>query len=194
MNGYRFTTIGDEARLRDLAVFDASAYGEKDVPLDVLRAWWHAFPIGVRILEDPTGRIAGAMSGWPLHRATYDAIVTGTITEDTIAPSDFELTTVERPRWYISGIAVTPEVRALPRLLLAFLADGLAALGEASRCARPDMCAVATSAEGARMLHRFGFTRAGATPHGIAYEQRGFRDSRITALAQKIEREKALAV
>lgn len=168
--------------------------GEKDVPLDVLRVWWHAFPIGVRILESAEGSIAGAMSAWPLRRAAYDAIVSGAITEDAITSADFDLAVRERPRWYISGIAVAPAVRALPRLLLAFFADGLAALGDASRCVQPDVCAVATSDEGARMLRRFGFARAGVTPHGIAYEQRAFRDSRIRALSEKIAREKALPV
>jgi hypothetical protein len=181
----RFTPIGTAARLLELAAFDASAYGEKDVPPHVLEQWWRAFPAGVRIAEEPDGRIAGAMSGWPLRPDAYDAIVSGTMTEDALTPSHFDLHAGERTRWYISGIAMTDDLRARPLDLIAFLADGLAALGDESRCLAPDICAVATSEEGARMMRRFGFTRRGETPHGVAFEQRAFRDSRIASLARR---------
>lgn len=185
MSHIRFAPVSDEVVLTDLACFDASAYGEKDVPLDVLSRWWRAFPAGARIAQTPDGRIVGAMSGWPLRAATYDALVAGRITEEHVSPADFVLEG-ERTRWYISGIAVSEQLRATPRLILAFLADGLAALGEESRCAAPDVCAVATTVEGQRMLRRFGFVRHGETPHGVAYEKCAFRDERIGALADRL--------
>lgn len=186
VDGLRFTTIASEERLCALAAFDWSAYGEKDVPLDVLRTWWDAFPHGIRVAESPDGRILGAMSAWPLEAPAYEAVANGTLTEDRLTPEHFALSQRSRPRWYISGIAAGPELRSAPARLVSFLADGLVALGHASCCDEPDICAVATSADGERMLRRFGFTRRGTTPHGVAYERRAFRDARIAALAVRL--------
>lgn len=180
---YSIITIRSEARLLQLAQFDASAYGEKDVAPDILARWWRAFPIGIRVAQADDGRILGAMSAWPLLPQTYDRVRDGKISESAITPADFDLASTHKARWYISGIAVAPELRGSARFLLSFLSDGLAALRREARVLAPDICAIAASREGERMLRRFGFERRADAPIGSAYERRAFRDERLQTLA-----------
>ncbi len=183
---HTFTGITDRRSFYDLARFDANAYGEHDVPTEILARWWHAFPPGIRVAYDQTGAIVGAMSGWPLTREAYLAITEGRMDEGDLTPASFDLSPGERPYWYISGLATAETVRSSARFLFAFLMDGLTALGAESRCATPDICAVAVSREGERMLRRFGFQRLSETGHGVVFEKRSFRDARVTIPADKL--------
>ncbi len=185
MLNFHFSEISDRRRFYDLAAFDASAYGERDVSTEILARWWRAFPPGIRVAYDETGAILGAMSGWPLNEETYRAISSGRMHEDALTPASFDLSAGERPYWYISGLAIAPSVRSSARFLFAFLMDGLTALGAESRCATPDICAVAISREGERMLRRFGFAEIAESEHGTVFEKQSFRDARVVTPAER---------
>ena len=160
-----YRAIANESELRSLWEFDHLSYGESGLSWEIFLGWWSAFPEGVHgaFAGD---EIVGAVGMWPLSSEKYTNLVSGSLVESELTPSDFLVRANMRRHWYISGIVLREEWRRIgPIGALIFTA--VERLGSLANLERIDACAIGSTKEGRRMLDRFGFQLRGpSTPDG----------------------------
>ena len=151
-----YRSIQNEEELRSLWEFDFTAYGEAGLSWDIFLSWWKAFPEGIHGVFSGD-IIIGAIGMWPLRSSSYNLMSSGKMSEKDISPADFNLDSDLKRHWYISGIVLREEWRRTgPIGALIFTA--VERLGVLSNLDRVDLCAIASTKEGMRMLDRFGFS------------------------------------
>jgi hypothetical protein len=167
---YRLAKVLSPTRLRDVAEFNVFSSGARDVPVDVLARWWRFFPDGIRLAEDPAGRIIGIISLWPVRSRVYDAIRIGRYSRAQLAQRDFEPRSGRRPRWFMSGMSVAPELAESSRFMRGFVRDALNDIRRTSGVRTLSICALADDLDAERALRRFSFERTSDGRFGAVYE------------------------
>lgn len=167
---YRLAKVQSPTRLRDVAEFNVLSSGARDVAVDVLARWWRVFPDGIRLAEDPAGRIIGIISLWPVRPRVYDALRVGRYSRAQLAHHDFEPRTDRRPRWFMSGMSVAPELSESSRFMRRFVRDALNDLHRTSGVPALLICALADDPDTERALRRFSFERTNDGRFGAVYE------------------------
>ena len=172
--------IPDATTLARLYEFDASAYGDAGISWETFLSWWHAYPNGLYGVWHGEN-IIGAMGIWPMTEAGYSAVIEGRILERNLSPElHFETDDQPHRRWYVSGIVLRPEHRGtgiVSTLIFSGMHHGSVLAG----CRTVDVCAIATTTQGERLLLRMGFAPCGTSADG--YEVYEYKDFTLDASA-----------
>lgn len=154
----RVAPIGTREELRALWELNRHVYGGGVLRFEGFLSWWRANPSGVFGLF-MEGELIGGLSIWPLKRRFFHEALRGR--REFSCKRYYRAQDAHRcPYWYVSGIVVREEFRggdALPFMLLHVFRHALTA---ARSVMSFNVCAMAFSSEGTRLLARFGFKPA----------------------------------
>jgi Effector-associated domain 4 len=151
--------IQNTDELTRLWLIDDGAYGQNSIPLSVFYHWWENCQLGLKALFRGE-EILGAFGIWPLPEACSLAFQEGLIKEVNLVPCHGEL--AQYNTWYVSGIVLKEDFRSSSKRnpIQLLLSHGITIWLESGSIAFPvKILALATSAEGERLLHRFSFIR-----------------------------------
>jgi GNAT superfamily N-acetyltransferase len=162
---YSVSPVACDPDLFRLWQINRDAYGERGaIGFDRYLTLWRAYPNAVYALRHD-GEIVGGLSVWPLRRFAFRNVLRGQ--RDLTGQSLWNAHDVTGcAHWYITGIVVRPDYRrhGLQYLLREIFARSL----EIARSQmRVNICAVAHSGEGSRLLQRMGFVAVN-TPRSAA--------------------------
>lgn len=157
-DGYSVDYIENEARLRDLWELDQICYGEENISIEVLRAWWKTYEKGIYLLKEKN-RVVGAFGLFPMSKHGFREILEGKAREEDITPDFIEtdMNPLGHQEWYLSGIALRVAFRRTHAVRY-LIASALEMWLEAHTLnARIKIVALAYTKEGEALLKRFGF-------------------------------------
>ena len=156
--GFSIAGASTPAAIRAVWDRDNAAYGDANISLESLQAWFNAYPAGgLYVWRD--GKIAAGFGLWPLNKDAYEGLRNGTLDEDSIGPDQFAPTSKGQRAayWNLAGFFVEPEFRGswvLPTMLAAGFDQWSRSGHAANECS---VLSLALSAAGARTLLRMGF-------------------------------------
>lgn len=147
---------------------DNAAYGEEDISLGALKSWFSAYGAGGLYVWQGLRIIAG-FGLWPLRKESYNALLDGSLDENSIGPDHFGQATIDHPCafWNFSGVFVEPEYRrttVLPSLLNAAFTSWALAGAAATPCS---IVAIGLSEAGIQILTTLEMTRARIYPNRL---------------------------
>jgi hypothetical protein len=151
--------IHNTEELTRLWLIDDGAYGQNSIPLSVFYHWWESYQSGLKALFRAE-EILGAFGIWPLPEACSLAFQEGLVKEVDLVPCNSEL--AQYNTWYVSGIVLKEDFRigSKQNPIHLLLSHGITIWLESGSIAFPvKILALATSAEGERLLQRFSFIR-----------------------------------
>lgn len=160
--GYYVRHIQTTEELTELWNIDRSAYSDVMLSLDEFYSWWSCFEYGLKaiFLEDA---IIGALGIWPLHEEIGANFKAGLLKERELLPMTLDEVSKSGSRhWYASGIVLKNEYRISTRKspIGALLKIGLNTWLESPYLHFPaEICSIAISPDGQRMLERFSFIK-----------------------------------
>ena len=151
---------------------DCLAYGEDNVPFEVLLGWWERCPQGHLLIETRQGAVVGGLGLWPVAQETYQALRQGTLNENDLSVLSCPKTGLNENHGYLSGVALDEPHRRTRALF--YLVRQAAAQWRATeaRGARTRIGALATSEKGGQLLARLGFAMTGAPRHRSLFYER----------------------
>ena len=139
---------------------DCLAYGEDNVPFEVLLAWWERYPQGHLLIETRQGAVIGGLGLWPVDREDYQALRQGTLRENDLSVLPYLKPGVKENHGYLSRVVLEEPHRRTHALF--YLVRQASARWRATmeRGTRTRIGALAVSAKGGQIMARMGFTRA----------------------------------
>jgi|GEM_PF-1264965 len=152
-------SIYNSEELQRLWLIDDGAYGANSIPLSVFYHWWENYQAGLKALFQGE-EILGAFGIWPLPEACSLAFQEGLVKEVDLVPCHGEL--AQYNTWYVSGIVLKEDFRSSSKRnpIQQLLSQGITIWLESGSIVFPvKILALATSAEGERLLRRFSFIR-----------------------------------
>lgn len=158
-----FRTANTEAAFAEVCRASQDAYGEANVSPDRTLKWWRRYSNAVLAVycTPPAGapELIGQVSIWPLKAGPYRRLRSGQMQEGEVSHQSIASPTVDAPcsHWYVSNVLVHKAYRrsALVAELLARAIRGWSATGLIGE--RVHLLAFAYSADGEKLLRRFGF-------------------------------------
>ncbi len=151
---------------------DCLAYGEDNVPFEVLLGWWEHCSQGHLLIETRQGAVVGGLGLWPVAQETYRALRQGTLNENDLSVLACPQAGAKENHGYLSGVALAEPHRGTRALFYLVRQASAQWRATEARGARTRIGALATSEKGRRLLARLGFAATGALRHrSLFYEQ-----------------------
>ncbi|MGZ3531974.1 MAG: hypothetical protein ACXVAR_10810 [Vulcanimicrobiaceae bacterium] len=188
ISGFTVAPIANELELWEFWKTSRDMYGDENaLRFETYLAWWRCYPSGVFGLFQ-NGALVGGLSVWPLRRRAFYEALKG---RHTISHRAFRAVHDAKrcEYWYVAGVVVKPGFRRRDALQYLFSEVMHHGLSTARDVMRLNLCAAASSPEGARLLQRFGFAPVAAERRDeaqlTAYALRGLGPVRLRKMADR---------
>ncbi|WML90216.1 CHAT domain-containing protein [Thiothrix lacustris] len=159
---YHVGHIQTSEELAELWKIDKDAYKDASLSLEEFHDWWVTFDQGLKVIYKGD-EIVGAIGIWPLSEESAFKFKTGNLKETYLLPSTFdEVKNQPSKYWYASGIVLKSELRKPTKInpISLLLRIGLNTWIESPYIDFPiEICSLAITDHGERMLERFSFIR-----------------------------------
>lgn len=158
--GYFVRQIQTTEELTELWNIDRSAYRDVSLSIEEFYNWWSLFEYGLKAIFY-RATIIGALGIWPLREKDAFKFKSGEIEERELLPMPLDEVISNGSRyWYASGIVLKNEYRSISKKnpIGVLLKIGLNTWIESAYLRFPvEICSIAISPAGQRMLDRFSF-------------------------------------
>lgn len=143
-----------------ISILEASYFKESSLNAKGLLEWWNAYPDGIKIMTIDN-KPAGGIGIWPVRKCSFMNLIKGAIEETEIPYEDIitkeECLKVPQSYWYWGSIFLLPDYqnKGLSKVLVhKTMAEWLMKDNLAESV---NLCAIAYSKEGARILGKLKF-------------------------------------
>jgi hypothetical protein len=144
--------------LKDLWQIDSQAYSNANIPFELFKHWWLAYPGGLHALfvED---KVIGAIGIWPVPISWMARLQDGSNGEADLLPEMIrDSSLLSCSVWYISGIVLDPEWQKTSAVAVLLREASIRWALDSSLSYPVTLYAIAISEHGERLLGKYGFS------------------------------------
>jgi len=149
-----------EAEVRDVWKIDLETFQEQAVPLETGISWWRKYSCGIYALFK-NNILEGYISFWPLSKTAFFDFCDGKRKESEISNRNIikpnNLT--KETYWYLGSIVLKSRLRRTKIVSYLILESIHQWLNNFSLDSQINLCALAYSKEGEKLLQKFGFIK-----------------------------------
>jgi hypothetical protein len=158
----RFATRND---LDAVAELDLVAYGDYTIDRRGLEKWWKQYEHGIYVLTQES-KIIGAIGIWPISQRTFKQVTEGKIDEQAIQVHKIlKIFKARHKYWYFGDIVLDKEFQRKTIPLITLLDGTLRSwLWQEELDDDIELCAIAATDEGAKLLKKYNFECELETP------------------------------